>query len=336
MIAAILIATTLGALATYSLVGRSTVRSASAHGFLLGLGTLAVSGAGFGAITLPWAIGMVVAVTLGLVLAPVMPARRGPFAAAVSMTAGLVMAAGIVRWLVPIGADLGNLDARVLALVVIATGAVWAVGRTGSWLRTAFGLCVATGVLLLVAGVVAGAPGTVVSPLVSPTMNPALGVGWLVLVVLFAVQHPAPGRSAAGVAALAGVQLAGLLGLLSLLAGSLVFPATGLLTVAGYATFGAGAPGAVLAVGTALVAAVGLGVTMRVVLEPWQGTPAPAAWLARPGLRIAAVATLVGLLSFAPVPTAALVAAPALFGVVALIVDRRTPTPAGVQVMSAR
>lgn len=64
MIAAVFVAVVLGVLACYSLIGRSTVEPGLESTFLLGLGALAVSGAGFSAITLPWAVGMALAVGL--------------------------------------------------------------------------------------------------------------------------------------------------------------------------------------------------------------------------------------------------------------------------------
>jgi hypothetical protein len=323
MIAALLVALVLGALASYALVGRIAAPGTLAGGYFLGFGVLAVSAAGFQAVTAPWAVAITVAVAAGLLLAPLRGRPRGPFSAAVRMTAGLVMAAGVVRWLVPVAADLSSLDARVLAVAVIGAGAVWAAGQRATWLRTAFGLCLAAAVLLLIAGVAAGAPGTLASPLVPPDISPAPGLGWLLLVVLFGIQHPAPSRSPVAVAVLAITLLAGLLGLISLLGGALTFPSTGLYTVAGYASTGSGVAGAVLAVVVVAIATVAIGMTMRGVLAPWEGTPAPFPRLSGPGWRFSLVAILVGLLSFAPVPTALLVGLPALFGVAALLFDLR-------------
>lgn len=335
MISALIVATVIGVLTTYSLIGRSTTGRGVAPAYLLGFGVLSIAGAGFDAITLPWAVGIAVSVGLGLLLAPLLPARSGPFAAAVSMTAGLVMAAGIVRWLVPIAADLSNLDARMLALVVIAAAAVWAVGRTGTWARTAAWLSIVVAVLLFVAGIVAGAPGTLTAPLVSPEINPAASAGWLVLVVLFTLQHPSPPRSLPGIGLVVLSLLLGLVGLMSLLGGWLTFPSTGLITVAGYASIATGLPGAVLGVIALVVAVVATGLTMRVVLEPWGRFTNPLPLLSSPGRRIVAVAVLVGMASFAPVPTALIVAVPAVFGVVALIADRRAAPPPAVQVQPA-
>ncbi len=323
MTAAVLVAVVLGTLAAFALVGRIAAPGTLTGGYFLGFGVLSVSAAGFTAITAPWAVAITAAVAAGLLLAPLRSRPRGPFSAAVSMTAGLVMAAGVVRWLVPVAADLSNLNARVLAVAVIAASATWAAGQRATWLRTAFGLAIAGAVLLLAAGVVVGAPGTLSSPLVSPDIPALSGLGWLILVVLFGLQHPAPSRSPLAVGPLAFTLLAGLLGLISLLGGALTFPSTGLYTVAGYASIGRGEVGAALAVVILVVATVGVGATMRVVLNPWEGTPAPFGRLSGPAWRISLVAILMGLLSFAPVPTALLMGLPALFGVAALLFDLR-------------
>lgn len=323
MTAVLLVTLVLGALATFALVGRIAAPATLAGGYFLGFGVLAVSAAGFRAVNASWAVGITVAVAAGLLLAPLRGQPRGPFSAAVLMTAGLVMAAGVVRWLVPVAADLSSLNARVLAVAVIAAGSVWAAGQRATWLRTAFGLSLAAAVLLLVAGMVAGAPSTWPTPLVPQPISPVTSLGWLVLVVLFAAQHPAPTRSPVAVAVLALTLLAGLLGLISLLGGALTFPSTGLYTVAGYASTGNGLPGAVIAVLVVVIAVVGVGMLMRVVLTPWEGTPHPFPRLSGPAWRISLVAVLVGLLSFAPVPTALLVALPAVLGVAALILDLR-------------
>lgn len=322
MIAALLVAIVLGAIATYSLVGSSALGRGYPESFMLGFGMLALSGAGFSAITLPWAVGMAVAVAAALVLAPIiLTTPRAPFAAAVTMTVGLVMAAGIVRWLVPIASDLSGLNAWFLALAVIAAAAVWAVGGRATWLRTAFWICVAAALLLLVGGVALGAPNALAAPLISADVTPAAGIGWLVVLVVFGMLHPAPPRSAPGIASLALALLFGLVGLLSLLGGIIVFPNTGLLTLAGYANIGTGVAGAILATLIVVVTVVALGVTMRMTLAPWHRFEVPFAILERPGVRITIVAALVGLLSFAPVPSALLVTLTAAFGVVALIVD---------------
>lgn len=324
MIAAVFVAVVLGVLACYSLIGRSTVEPGLASTFLLGLGALAVSGAGFSAITLPWAVGMALAVGVGLLLAPrVLASPRGPFAAAVSMTVGLVMAAGIVRWLVPIAADLASLSSWTLALAVIAAAATWAVGQKGTWLRTAFWVSIVTAVLFLLAGLALGAPATLTSPLVETDINMTTGIVWLIAVAYFSMLHPSPPRSAAGVLAVAGALLFGLIGLLSLLAGVMFFPNTGLFTVVGYASIGTGLPGAVLAALTLVVATVALGLMMRVTLAPWQGFEAPFRRLNHPGWRVSVVAGLVGLLSFDPVPMWVLVGLSVVFGVAAMIADRR-------------
>lgn len=323
MISALLVAVVLGILTTYALVGRIAAPGGLAGGYFLGFGTLAVSAAGFQAITAPWALGIAVALAAGLLLAPLRPKAQTPFTAAVSMTAGLVMAAGVVRWLVPVAADLSNLNARILAVVLIAAAAVWAAGERATWLRTAFGLAVASAVLILGAGLLAGAPGTLASPLVAPDISPVVALGWLVLVVLFGAQHPSPPRTSLSVLVLALTLLAGLLGLISVLGGTLTFPSTGLYTAAGYASIGRGVAGAVVATVILVVAVIATGLTMRVVLRPWDGTTAPVAFLAKPGWQISTVAVLVGLLSFAPVPMALLVGLPALFGVVAIVVDLR-------------
>lgn len=323
MVSAILVAAVLGILATYALVGRIAAPGGLSGGYFLGFGTLAVSAAGFDAITAPWALGIAIALAAGLLLAPLRPTSQTPFTAAVSMTTGLVMAAGVVRWLVPVAADLSNLNARVLAIVVIAAAAVWSVGQRATWLRTALGLAVASAVLILLAGILAGAPGTLTSPLVAPDISPVAALGWLVLVVLFGVQHPSPPKTPLSVLVLALTLLAGLLGLMSVLGGTLAFPSTGLYTVAGYASIGQGIAGAVLATVILVVAVIAIGLTMRVTLTPWDDTSAPVAFLRKPGWRISTVAILVGLLSFAPVPTALLVALPALFGVVAIVIDLR-------------
>lgn len=334
MIAAVVFAALLGVIATYALTGRGRGEDGLARSFVLGLPMVAVAGAGFAGITLPWAVGMAVAVAVGLVLAPLLPAPRGPFAAAVRMTVGIVMAAAMLRWLVEIAANLTGLNAWFLALAVIAAGAAWAAGGRGTLTRTAFVLSIVTAVLLLAAGIALGAPGTLTSPLVPIEQNTVSGVLWLLAVLVFALMHPAPGRGPAGGILVGLALLLGLIGLLSLLGGMLTFPSTGLATIAGYASSNGGVAGTVLGVPVIIVAVVAVAAAMRASLDTWSGFTPPGR-IASPAWQITIVAALVGLCTFAPIPVSTLVGVSALAAVLALILDRRSEDDPAEQPVAA-
>lgn len=322
MIPAIVVAVTLGLLAAYSLIGRE-VTSDLARGFLVALPLVAASAAGLSGLTLPWAIGIVLALLVGLLAGPVVVRdRRGPFAAAVGMMVGLLMAVAMVRWLVPIVADLTGLSAWTLAIAVIAAGACWMAGDRWTLSRTGLWLSVATVAVLFAAGIALGAPGTLADPLLDVEQKLLPGILWLVVVSLFGMFNPAPERRPGSSILTASLALLGLVGLLSLLGGFLVLPSLGLISVAGYASSGGAIAGTVVAIPLVLVAAVATGAAMKSSLRVWEGYSAPRP-LQTPGRRVTAVAVLVGLLAFSPAPTWLLVGATAIVGLVALVADRR-------------
>lgn len=326
MIGALVLAAILGVLATYGLTGRGGQESGIANGFVAALPVVAVAGAGLAGITLPWAVGMAIAVALAVVLAPrVLASPRGPFAAAVLMTAGIVMAAAMLRWLVPIIADLTGLNARVLALACLAAATTVAAGNRATLVRTTFILGIIVTVLLLVGGVVAGAPATLTAPLVEVEQKPLPGVLWLIMVVIFGALHPKPAKSPAGGLIAALAMLVGLVGLLSVLAGFLAYPSNGLFAVAGYASSGGAVAGVVLAIIPLIVTVVATGAVMRASLAPWEGFTAPGK-LASPAWQMVILAVLVALFTIALPPTWVMVTAVALAGIGAMIFDRRGGT----------
>lgn len=324
MIPALVLAALLGVLATYGLSGRGYSEAGLARGFVLGLPLVAVSGAGLTGITLPWAVGMAVAVTVGLLLAPmVLRSPAGPFAAAVGMTAGIVMAAGMLRWLMPVVAALTGLNARVLALVTLAAAAAWAAGNRGSLLRTTFWVSIVTAVLLFAAGFLIGEPGTLTSPLADLGQKSTPAILWLIMVIVFAALHPAPSKGPVSAIVVGVALLTGLIGLLSFLGGYLEYPSNGLIGVAGYASSNGAIPGLVLSIIPMIVSVVATGAIMRAALTPWEGFTAPGR-LSAPALQIVVLAAVVGFFTFVPAPTWVFVVGVALAGIGALIFGRRT------------
>ncbi len=324
MIAALVLAALLGVLATYGLSGRGYAEAGLARGFVLGLPLMAVAGAGLNGITLPWAVGMAVAVTVGLLLAPmVLRPPAGPFSAAVGMTAGIVMAAGVLRWLMPVVAALTGLNARALALVTLAAAAAWAAGNRGTLLRTTFWLSIVTTVLLFAAGFLIGEPGTLTSPLADLGQKSTPAIVWLIVVVVFAAMHPAPPKGPVSAVVVGAALLTGLIGLLSFLGGYLEYPSNGLIGVAGYASSNGAIPGLVMSIIPMIVSVVATGAIMRAALSPWEGFTAPGR-LSSPALQIAVLAVMVGFFTFVPAPTWVFVMGVALAGIGALIFGRRT------------
>lgn len=324
MIPALVLAALLGVLATYGLSGRGSAEAGLSRGFVLGLPLMATAGAGLTGITLPWAVGMAVAVTAGLLLAPmVLRSPAGPFAAAVGMTAGIVMAAGMLRWLMPVVAALTGLNARALVVVTLAAAATWAAGNRGSLLRTTFWLSIVTAVLLFAAGFLIGEPGTLTSPLADLGQKSTPAILWLIMVVVFAAMHPAPPKGPVSAIAIGVALLAGLIGLLSFLGGYLEFPSNGLIGVAGYASSNGAIAGLVLSIIPMIIAVVATGAIMRAALSPWEGFTAPGR-LSSPAMQIVVLAVMVGFFAFAPAPTWVFVAGVALAGIGALIFGRRT------------
>lgn len=323
MITAVIAAAILGVIATYGLTGRGGQATGLAAGFVATVPVIAVSGAGLQGITLLWAVGMAIAVAVGMLLAPmVLRQPRGPYAAAVMMTAGIVMAAATLRWLVPIIADMTGLNARILALACLAAAAVVAAGNRSTLVRTTLWSSVVLAVLLLVGGVALGAPATLTSPILESPQKPLAGAVWLIIVVIFAALHPAPVKSAAGGIVGAVLLLLGLVGLLSFVAGYISFPSPGLFVIAGYTSSGGGLVGLVLTIIPLIVTVIATGAVMRAAQAPWTGFTAPGR-LTSPALRISIIAVLVALFTIAPVPTWVMVTAVAVAGIGALILDRR-------------
>lgn len=321
MIAALVVAIPLGVLATYALVGRGRPGTGFAATMVAGLPLVGVSVAGIESVTLVWAVAASVVVAVGMIIGPRLRTRSdSPFSAAVSMAVGLVLAGAVVAWLVPVAASLANLDPWVLAICVIAAAACWVAGDRGTLMRTTAVLIMGGGVLLLIAGVVAGAPATLTAPLIPAPVATVPAVLWLIVVLLLAILHPGQDRSIGGAVAIGAVLLVGLLGLMSVLAGALLFPSSGLIALLGYITSGNALIGAVLAVGVVVVAAVGAGAAMRTVLEP--GVPAPHPALEHRGLQVVLVAVGVGFVTFMPVGLPFLVIGVVIIGVVDLVLSR--------------
>lgn len=326
MAAALLVTIAVALVVVGSLGGSPLAKASVGRVFVLALPLFVVAGAAILPAGVVWwsallmslaaALGTLLAGPIGSWLDAVSP-RRSALVSAVMAGRSLVavaLAAVAVRWLAPVIAAMTNLSAVAVAIVVIAAAVaatVFAGGRFGL-ARTAVLLSALVAALFLVAGIVLGTPGRTLDPVV-PVEGPgplALAAA-LVAAVLAGAVHPGlsalgrelPAVLTRGALVVAGVGLAGLLGLVWLAGGSLDFPSNALATLTGYIAFAPSLVGGALAALVAAILTITVAAALESALASWRGGEGiqPGGWFTHRWIAVFAAGLGVYLLSVSTV-----------------------------------
>lgn len=320
-----LVAVIAGIVALLGLTGRTTVPRAWMRTVMAGLPVVVISGAHFapGGWNLAIVLGMTASVVLGMLASMIGPAELPVpgghrvaeiwrFLAIIAV--GIVLGSMIVRWGSGLIAPIPLLNPQVVAVVLAIAAVCAAVG--GASLRglitTGTIVMLVLFVLVIVAGVVGGAPSTLTAPLVPVSHPPA---AWLLFLIpfLLAASNPAlreiraEGHSIVpGTIILGVVQLLGLVAVLSFNGGYLQLPSFSMGIVAGYIGFASPLPGSVVC---ALIAIVVLASGVLVYRSALRGTAGlvsgaqiPAGWWTGTWFRSLVVGVVAAVLALTAVP----------------------------------
>lgn len=320
-----LVAVIAGIVALLGLTGRISVPRAWMRTVMAGLPVVVISGAHFapGGWTLSIVLGMTASVVLGMLASMIGPAELpvpgGHRVAEIwrylaIIAVGVVLGSMILRWGAGLIAPIPLLSPQAVA-VVLAIAAVTAAAGGASLrglITTGTIIMIVLFVLVLVAGVVGGAPATLTAPLVAVS-HPA--GAWLLFLIgfLLAASNPAlreiraeghsiiPGTIILGV-----MQLLGLVAILSFNGGYLQLPSFSMGIVAGYIGFASPLPGSVIC---ALIAIVVLASGVLLYRSALRGTAGlvsgreiPAGWWSATWFRAVVVGIVAVVLTLSAVP----------------------------------